>query len=138
MFDFTSIYLYSDGQFPALHSLTSDEFATFVKSQANKDSMTIVFVENSLSVEDLSHCRSSTSKSSCFENLRKVEKKTYLTAVDDPVKALESSVSSYGEVHLSNDDDDLNGKLDKTANSKFVFVYLDDVESNEDFVKHGK
>lgn len=138
MFEFTSIYLYSDGQFPALHSLTSDEFVTFAKSQANKDSMTIVFVENSLSVEDLSHCRSSTSKSSCFENLRKVEKKTYLTAVDDPVKALESSVSSYGEVHLSNDDDDLNGKLDKTANSKFVFVYLDDVESNEDFVKHGK
>lgn len=135
LFDFSLSSSCSDGQFPALHSLSADEFVTFVKSQATgENSKTIVFVEKRLSVEDLTQCRE------CYANLRKVEKKTYLTAVDDPVKTLESSSSSsYAEIQLTGDaDDDLKGKLDKAANSKLVFVYLDDVESRADFVKHGK
>lgn len=136
--DSINLSISSDGQFPALHALSGDEFVTFVKSQASsKDAQTIVFIEKSLSVEDLSQCRTA-SQSSCFSNLRQIEKKTYLTAVEDPVKALESSsASSIAEIQLTSGDD-LNGKLDKAANSKLVFVYLDDVESSEDFVKHGK
>lgn len=122
---------------PALSQLSGDEFVTLVKSQTDKETLTVVFVENSLSVEDLSQCK--LKSETCFENLRKIEQKTYLTSVEDPVKALESSYSELKQksVSLSNDGD-LSEKVDAAGNEKLLFVYLDDVESKEDFAKHGE
>lgn len=121
---------------PALSQLNGDEFVTLVKSQSNKDTLTIVFVENSLSVEDLSQCKLKTE--TCFENLRKVQQKTYLTAVEDPVRALEASYGKQKQrsVSLSNDGD-LSDKFDAAGSEKLLFVYLDDAESSEDFATHG-
>lgn len=110
---------------------------TLVKSQTDKETLTIVFVENSLSVEDLSQCKLKTE--TCFENLRKIEQKTYLTSVEDPVKALESSYSEQKQKSISlSNDGDFSGKFDPAGSEKLLFIYLDDVESKEDFAKHGK
>lgn len=99
--------------------------------------MTLVFVENKLSVEDLSQCR--LKSQSCFENLQKIEKKTYLTSVDDPVSALKSLNPSNQQKSINlKSNDDLNSKINEIANEKLVFIYLDEVENREDFVKHGK
>lgn len=96
-----------------------------------------MFVENSLSVEDLSQCKLKTE--TCFENLRKIEEKTYLTSVEDPVKALESSYSEQKQKSISlSNDGDLSEKVDAAGSEKLLFVYLDDVESKEDFAKHGE
>lgn len=108
-----------------------------VKSQSDKDTLTVVFVENSLSVEDLSQCKLKTE--TCFENLRKIQQKTYLTAVEDPVEALEASYGKLKQksVSLSNDGD-LSDKFDAAGSEKLLFVYLEDVESSEDFATHGE
>lgn len=122
---------------PALSQLSGDEFVTLVKSQTDKETLTVVFVENSLSVEDLSQCKLKTE--TCFENLRKIEDKTYLTSVEDPVKALESSYSELKQKSVSlTNDGDLSDKVDAAGSEKLLFVYLDDVERNEDFAKHGE
>lgn len=122
---------------PALSQLKSDEFVTLVKSQSDKETLTVVFVENRLSVEDFSQCKLKTE--TCFENLRKIEQKTYLSAVEDPVEALEASFATKSQksVSLSNDGD-LSEKVDASGSEKLLFVYLDDIESNEDFAEHGK
>jgi V-type H+-transporting ATPase S1 subunit len=110
---------------------------TLVKSQTDKETLTVVFVENSLSVEDLSQCKLKTE--TCFQNLRKIQDKTYLTAVEDPVKALQASLgeSKQKSVLMSNEGD-LSEKVDVTGSEKLLFVYLDDAESTEDFAKHGE
>jgi len=122
---------------PALSQLSGDEFVTLVKSQTDKETLTVVFVENSLSVEDLSQCKLKTE--TCFENLRKIEDKTYLTSVEDPVKALESLYSEHKQKSVSlTNDGDLSDKVDAAGSEKLLFVYLDDVERNEDFAKHDE
>lgn len=119
---------------PALNQLNGDEFVTLVKSQSDKDTLTVVFVERSLSTEDLSQCKLKTE--TCFENLRKISQKTYLTAVEDPVEALETSFGKQisKTVWLDNDGK-LTDKID--GDEKILFVYLDG-SSNEDFAKHDE
>lgn len=96
-----------------------------------------MFVENRLSVEDLSQCRLKTE--TCFTNLRKIQQKTYLTAVEDPVDALKSSYGEKSQNSISiSSEDDLSEKVDAAGNERLLFVYLDNVESNEDFANHGK
>lgn len=125
------------GSFPALNQLNGDEFVTLVKSQSTKETLTVVFVENSLSVEDLSQCRLKTE--TCFANLRKIQQKTYLTAVDDPVEALKASYGEQSQNSISiSSEDDLSEKVDAAGGEKLLFVYLDSVESNEDFANHGE
>lgn len=122
---------------PALSQLSGDEFVTLVKSQSEKDTLTVVFVEQSLSVENLSQCKLKTT--TCFENLRKIEGKTYLTAVEDPVNALESSVGKQKQKSISvSNDGELSEKVDSAGSEKLLFVYLDQAESKEDFAKHGE
>lgn len=122
---------------PALSHLNSEEFVTLVKSQTDKNTLTVVFVENSLSVEDLSQCKLKTE--TCFQNLRKIKEKTYLTAVEDPIKALSTSISTQKQksILLSNEGE-LSEKLDAAGSERLLFIYLDDAESSEDFAKHGK
>lgn len=112
---------------------------TLVKSQSTKETLTVVFVENSLSVEDLSQCRLKTE--TCFTNLRKIQQKTYLTAVDDPVEALKASYGEQSQKTISiSADDDLTETVEAAAGSeeKLLFVFFDHVESNEDFANHGE
>lgn len=108
---------------------------TLVKSQSDKDTLAVVFVEKSLSTENLSQCK--LNGQTCFENLKKLEQKTYLTAVEDPVEALEASFSKQSQKSIElSDDGDLSDQVD--ASTKILFVYLDDVDSDEDFAKHGE
>lgn len=126
---------YRPSYLPALQHLNGDEFVTLVKSQADKETLTVVFVEKSLSVENLSQCKLKTQ--TCFENLKKVEQKTYLSAVEDPVEALEASFSKQSQKSISlSNEGDLSEQVDGSAS--ILFVYLDDVDSDEDFAKHGK
>lgn len=126
---------YRPSYLPALQHLNGDEFVTLVKSQADKETLTVVFVEKSLSVENLSQCKLKTQ--TCFENLKKVEQKTYLTAVEDPIEALEASFSKQSQKSISlSNEGDLSDQVDGSAS--ILFVYLDDVDSDEDFAKHGK
>lgn len=122
---------------PALSQLNGEEFVTLVKSQSDKDTLTVVFVENSLSVEDLSQCKLKTE--TCFQNLRKIEQKTYLTAVEDPVKALTKSVGTdFQKSILLSNEGELSERFDEAGKERLLFIYLDDAESSEDFVKHGE
>lgn len=117
---------------PTLQHISGDEFVTLVKSQADKDTLTVVFVENKLSVEDLSQCKLNTK--TCFENLRKTDK-TYLSSVEHPVDSLINAFGKQKSITVTNDNDlkevSLNGE-------KILFVYLDDVERPEDFSEHDK
>lgn len=120
---------------PALNKLSSDEFVTLVKSQSDKESLVVVFVEKSLSVEDLSQCKLKTA--TCFENLKKIEQKTYLTAVEDPVEALEKSFDKQSQKTITvSNDGDFTDKLD--GDVKILYIHLDEVNSNKDFAMHGK
>ena len=99
-------------------------------SQSSEDTKTVVFIENKLSVEDFSQC--STKK--CFENLRKIEDKTFLNSVEDPVESIFSSSANKKSVSLTSDDDLKNIDGDE----KVLLVQLDDVKSAEDFDRHGE
>lgn len=121
---------------PALSQLSGDEFVTLVKSQTTKETLTIVFVENRLSVEDFSQCKLKTE--TCFQNLRKIEQKTYLTAVEDPIKALEDSFASQSQKSVSLKNNGDFSAIDATGTEKLLFIYLDDIHSNEDYAKHGE
>lgn len=110
---------------------------TLIKSQTDESNgLTLVFVENNLSVEDLSQCK--LKSQTCFENLRKIEQKTYLTSVEDPVTALKSSyaVDKQSNILLGNEGD-LSDKI-TGADGQVIFIYMDDVEDNKDFATHGK
>lgn len=124
--------LYSPSFLPTLQALNGDEFVTLVKSQVNSDTLTVVFVENNLSVEDLS-CTLKTK--TCFENLRKLDK-TYVSSVEQPVDSLISAFGNKNSVSLGSDDDLKEVNLE--SSTKILFVYLDDAERAEDFAKHGK
>uniref|UniRef100_A0A2M4A0D4 Putative vacuolar atp synthase subunit s1 n=1 Tax=Anopheles triannulatus TaxID=58253 RepID=A0A2M4A0D4_9DIPT len=74
---------------PALTRYTSSEFAALVDAQIDENTFTIVFAEDSLSPEDLSQCRLKTQ--TCFKNLQKIERKSYLPSVEEPLSVLEGS-----------------------------------------------
>ncbi|XP_050083573.1 V-type proton ATPase subunit S1 [Anopheles aquasalis] len=74
---------------PALTRYTSSEFAALVDAQIDENTFTIVFAEESLSPEDLSQCRLKTQ--TCFKNLQKIERKSYLPSVEEPLSVLEGS-----------------------------------------------
>jgi uncharacterized protein (DUF1330 family) len=112
--------------------LNGDEFISLVKSQADKDTLTVVFVENNLSVEDLSQCKLKTK--TCFENLRKIQDKTYLSSVENPVDSLIASHGKKKTVTLSSEDD---LKEAHVNGEKVLIVHFDDAEGAEDFHNHG-
>jgi hypothetical protein len=100
-----------------------------VKSQ--EESLTVLFVENKLSVEDFSQCKSKT----CFENLQNIPEKTFLNSVEDPVESLIASYNKKKSISLSSEADVKNVDA---QNEKILIVNLDDVVNPEDFDKHGK
>lgn len=129
----TILSLHSPAHFPALEHLNGDEFATLIKSQGTKDTLTVVFVENKLSVEDFSQCRLKTK--TCFENLNNIERKSYLSSVAEPVNSLLSAFGQKKSITISSESDLKDAKVDE---ERILFVYFDEAENAEDFYKHGK
>uniref|UniRef100_A0A182P5S7 V-type proton ATPase subunit S1/VOA1 transmembrane domain-containing protein n=1 Tax=Anopheles epiroticus TaxID=199890 RepID=A0A182P5S7_9DIPT len=74
---------------PALSRYTSSEFAALVEAQIDEKTFTIVFAEDRLSAENLSQCKLKTQ--TCFKNLQKLERKSYLPSVEEPLSVLEGS-----------------------------------------------
>lgn len=119
---------------PSLNRLESEEFSTLVHSQQEESSITLVFVENNLSTEDLSQCKLKTQ--TCFENLRKISHKSYLPNVVNPLEALKLSDAKQKSILLSNDGE-LSENVDPAMGNIF-FIYLDDIESIEDYAIHDE
>lgn len=86
---------------PALTKYSSSEFAALVESQADEKTFTLVFAEESLSTEDLSQCKLKTQ--TCFRNLAKVERKSYLPNVEEPLAAFERDSANIQSVQMSAD-----------------------------------
>ncbi|XP_050070221.1 V-type proton ATPase subunit S1 [Anopheles maculipalpis] len=74
---------------PALSRYSSSEFAALVEAQIDENTFTVVFAEDRLSAEDLSQCKLKTQ--TCFKNLQKLERKSYLPSVEEPLSVLEGS-----------------------------------------------
>ncbi|XP_053658266.1 V-type proton ATPase subunit S1 [Anopheles marshallii] len=74
---------------PALSRYSSSEFAALVEAQIDEQTFTVVFAEERLSAEDLSQCKLKTQ--TCFKNLQKLERKSYLPSVEEPLSVLEGS-----------------------------------------------
>ncbi|XP_049287532.1 V-type proton ATPase subunit S1 [Anopheles funestus] len=74
---------------PALSRYSSSEFAALVEAQIDENTFTVVFAEERLSAEDLSQCKLKTQ--TCFKNLQKLERKSYLPSVEEPLSVLEGS-----------------------------------------------
>lgn len=74
---------------PALSSYSSSEFEALVDAQVDENTFTVVFAEDRLSTEDLSQCKLKTQ--TCFKNLQKIERKSYLPSVEEPLSVLEGS-----------------------------------------------
>lgn len=72
---------------PALPQYATPEFAALIEAQTNSETFTIIFVEEHLSTEDLTRCKLNTQ--TCFRNLAKEERKTYLTNVQEPLAIFE-------------------------------------------------
>lgn len=117
--------------FPALGHLNGNEFATLIKSQAAKDTLTVVFVENKLSAEDFSQCRLKTQ--TCFANLNNLKSKSYLSSIEEPVDALMAAFAKQKSITVSGESDLKDATVD---GERILFIYFDEVESNEDFHKH--
>uniref|UniRef100_A0A182XX75 V-type proton ATPase subunit S1/VOA1 transmembrane domain-containing protein n=1 Tax=Anopheles stephensi TaxID=30069 RepID=A0A182XX75_ANOST len=60
-----------------------------VPVQIDENTFTVVFAEERLSAEDLSQCKLKTQ--TCFKNLQKLERKSYLPSVEEPLSVLEGS-----------------------------------------------
>lgn len=101
-----------------------------MNSQVDEDSLTVLFVEKRLSIEDFSQCTKT-----CFKNLQNIPEKTFLNSVENPVDALIASHNKKKSISLSSEDDleDVN-----VEEEKFLIVNFDDVKNSEDFDKHGK
>ncbi|XP_055547527.1 V-type proton ATPase subunit S1 [Wyeomyia smithii] len=86
---------------PALPQYATSEFAALVESQVNAETFTVVFVEEQLSTEDLTLCKLNTQ--TCFRNLAKEERKSYLPNVQEPLAAFENvqSVDMFEDGNLS-------------------------------------
>lgn len=113
---------------PALSKYTSSEFGALVESQSDEKTFTLVFAEERLSTEDLNQCKLKTQ--TCFRNLAKVERKSYLPNVEDPLAAFERDSDDIQSVQLSAD-----GTLSERVVPKGGAVAIINL-SGDDFAAH--
>ncbi|XP_055603519.1 V-type proton ATPase subunit S1 [Uranotaenia lowii] len=113
---------------PALAKYTNSEFSALIDSQVSQGTFTVVFAEEKLSTEDFTQCRLKTQ--TCFRNLAKVERKTYLPNVEEPLAVFEDASSDIQSVQLS-DDGTLSERIVPKGGS-VVIVNL----SGDDFSSH--
>lgn len=87
---------------PALSKYTNSEFAALVESQASGDTFIVLFAEDQLSTEDFTQCKLNTN--TCFRNLAKVERKSYLPSVEEPLAIFDGELGGKVEsVQLADD-----------------------------------
>lgn len=113
---------------PALTQYSATEFAALVESQADDKTFTLVFAEERLSTEDFSQCKLKTQ--TCFRNLAKVERKSYLPNVEEPLTAFERESGDIQSVQLSAD-----GSLSERIVPKGGAVVIVNL-SGDDFASH--
>lgn len=113
---------------PALSKYSASEFAALVESQADEKTFMLVFAEERLSTEDLSQCKLKTQ--TCFRNLAKVERKSYLPNVEEPLAAFERDSANIQSVQLSAD-----GSLSERVVPKGGAVVIVNL-SGDDFAAH--
>lgn len=117
---------------PALKLLQTDEFTNLVRSQMNDETITVVFVEPKLSVEDLSQCKANDGVT-CFKELASLKDRSYLPNVVDAVNGLYDLESNKATIDQS---DDILEAVDD--GNRVIFVYLEVASNNKDFESHGK
>lgn len=113
---------------PALTQYSASEFSALVESQADDKTFTLVFAEERLSTEDFSQCKLKTQ--TCFRNLAKVERKSYLPNVEEPLGAFERESGDIQSVQLSAD-----GSLSERIVPKGGAVVIVNL-SGDDFASH--
>ncbi|XP_065092617.1 V-type proton ATPase subunit S1 [Ochlerotatus camptorhynchus] len=113
---------------PALTQYSASEFSALVESQADDKTFTLVFAEERLSTEDFSQCKLKTQ--TCFRNLAKVERKSYLPNVEEPLTAFERESGDIQSVQLSAD-----GSLSERIVPKGGAVVIVNL-SGDDFASH--
>lgn len=113
---------------PALTQYSAAEFAALVESQSDDKTFTLVFAEERLSTEDFSQCKLKTQ--TCFRNLAKVERKSYLPNVEEPLAAFERESGDIQSVQLSAD-----GSLSERIVPKGGAVVIVNL-SGDDFASH--
>lgn len=113
---------------PALTQYSASEFAALVESQSDEKTFTLVFAEERLSTEDFSQCKLKTQ--TCFRNLAKVERKSYLPNVEEPLAAFERESGDIQSVQLSAD-----GSLSERIVPKGGAVVIVNL-SGDDFASH--
>lgn len=128
--NFVFLYTFRSSILPSLKNVKTEEFAALVEVQHTPETVTLVFIEPKLSVEDFS-CKKD-KKISCFEHLQKIKERTYIPNVEIPIKTLESIFPDHATMTLSND-----GQQDvPMENGKTVFIYLEEAKNSKDFVSH--
>lgn len=113
---------------PALTQYSSPEFAALVESQTDDQTFTLVFAEERLSTEDFSQCKLQTQ--TCFRNLAKVQRKSYLPNVEEPLSAFEREFGDIQSVQLLAD-----GSLSERIVPKGGAVVVVNL-SGDDFASH--
>jgi V-type H+-transporting ATPase S1 subunit len=111
---------------PALKTVKSDEFSALVEAQTDGGSTTLVFVEPKLSVEDFSQCK--LKSRTCFHHLQKFHHKNFIQNVEDPVETLMTLFPDHKTYRES----------EKIQSGDVIFIYMNEVNSMEDFEEHDK
>lgn len=115
---------------PALKVYSAKEFKDFVGSQQTEKTITLVFYENNLSIEDITQCKREDG-TTCFEYLQSVTSKSFLSAVEHPLKTLRNlaQYKKQSNTHLNIDGTFNNVDISEGG---YVFVALNDAQENEE------
>lgn len=113
---------------PALSQYSTAEFSALLESQTDAGTFTVVFAEERLSTEDLAQCKLKTQ--TCFRNLAKVERKSYLPSVQEPMAAFGADFEDIQSIQLSGD-----GSLSERIVPKAGSVVIVNL-SGDDFASH--
>lgn len=113
---------------PALNQYSTSEFGALLESQTDDGTFTVVFAEERLSTEDLNQCKLKTQ--TCFRNLAKVERKSYLPSVEEPLGAFGGDFEDVQSVQLASD-----GALSERIVPKAGSVVIVNLSGN-DFASH--
>ncbi|XP_058452107.1 V-type proton ATPase subunit S1 [Malaya genurostris] len=113
---------------PALSQYKTSEFSALIESQSGADTFTLVFVEDSLSSEDLSQCKLGTQ--TCFRNLANLNRKSYLPNVQNPLDTFDVEDKNVQIVKVSED-----GTLSERVTPKGGAVVILNLQG-DDFASH--
>jgi len=119
---------------PALQSLQTEEFSNLIRSQIDQDTVTVIFVEPKLNIEDLTQCKT-TNGVTCFKQLSSISDKSYLPNVNDAVTGLYDNLDESEKVTVDTSED-IFSTIE--AGNRIVFVDLDLAMNSDDYMSHDK